>query len=116
MAVSVRTHMWIWWAHIAITHEQQARDARAALTQVEADANLLSQETYAALVAICACGFSLDALYGAVRDVLGQPPAAEANRGRTRRVGVILETLKRAFLITGEAGGGRWADEFHCLM
>jgi len=114
--VLVRSHLWIWWAEIAIDQLRQARAFRAQAIEVRASgdessrfAELIGQETKAAMVAIAAAAHALDALFGAVRELV---PEAKTNR----RWSTILETLKRTSVIKGSAGGGRWAREFEWLF
>jgi hypothetical protein len=108
--VLVTTHMWIWWAEIAIDHEAEARSARESAAAGRPLGLALSAETRAAMVAMSASAHALDAVYGAVKARL---PAAR--EGDTRWSNV-LEMLKRGFEIRGDAGGGRWAREFEWLF
>jgi hypothetical protein len=100
--ILMRTHLWLLWAEIAIDQEALARQARAralALTPTGEGFGLeLSAETRASLVAVTACSFALDALYGVVTEYV---PASRARKRPFR----ILETLKRGFNV-GRAGGG----------
>jgi hypothetical protein len=111
--VLVRNHLWIWWAEIAIEQEDLARHTRARAVEItpsgDGFADLLWRETRAAMIAIAACSHSLDALFGAVRELV---PEIRTPRRRS----TILETLKAGFEIRGSAAGGRWAGEFNWLF
>jgi hypothetical protein len=111
--VLVRTHLWIWWAEIALDQESLAQEMRERAVTVtprgEGFANLIGEETRAALIAIAAASHALDALYGVVKEVVS-PVWSE------RRWSAILETLKAGFVIRGSAGGGRWARDFEWLF
>jgi hypothetical protein len=63
--ILMRTHLWISWARIAIQHETMAKEARQELEQAapeNRDGYMLQREADAALVAICAAAFALEAL------------------------------------------------------
>jgi hypothetical protein len=101
--IKIRTHLWIAWAKVAIDHEAIARRERDAAEQVAQSeshqpAVYLEREWHAAMVAVCAASFAVDALYGAVHDLAEALPKQPEDR-RTARRGQILETLKRVFII-----------------
>jgi hypothetical protein len=100
--------MWIWWSHIAVDHEREAREARQ--LAISSAAGQLSRETYASMIAVSASAHALDALYGAVKELLPNAPQAQ------KRWACILAVLKEAFTVRGGAGGGRWACEFEWLF
>jgi hypothetical protein len=111
--VLVRTHLWLWWSEIAIDQERLAQEVReravAVMPRAEGFSGLISQETRAALIAIAAASHGLDALFGVVKEAIS-PVRAK------RRWSAILETLKAGFVISGSAGGGRWARDFKWLF
>jgi hypothetical protein len=112
--VLMQAHLWIWWAEIAIDQEKLAREARTeALQETTTNggglAHALSRETRASLITVAASAHALDALYGAVADIV--PPV----RGQTRW-STLLETFKAAFYVRGAAGGGGWAHDFEWLF
>ena len=113
MGVSIRTHLWVWWARIAIEQERNARRSRSAavLLTINGDGfgEHLHAETLASMIGITACSHSLDALYGSIRDTTS-PVKAE------KRWSHILESIKGAFVINGSVGGGRWATELEWLF
>jgi hypothetical protein len=113
VTILVRTHLWLYWAEIAIDQEDLARQVRqraiAVTPRGEGFADLIGQETRAALIAIAAASHALDALYGVVKEIV--PPLGSGSRWSK-----ILETLKMGFVIGGSAGGGRWASDFEWLF
>jgi hypothetical protein len=115
--IKIRTHFWIAWAKVAIDHEAVARRERDAAEQVAQSeshqrAVYLEREWHAAMVAVCAAAFAVDALYGAVCDLVGiLPEQPEERRGRR---GQILETLKRGFIIGKVATA--WNKELKWLL
>jgi len=108
LRITIRPHLWIWWAEIAIGQERLAREAR----HLETGANVSEQlrdETRASLIAIAASAHALDGLYGVARDFF---PRLDTGR----RWSTVLETFKAAFYVRGSAGGGAWAREFEWLF
>lgn len=97
--ILMRAHRWISWTRIAIQHETMAKAARQGLEQAapeNRDGYMLQQEADAALVAICAAAFALEALTRELDDLVSLPSATLAAWQRNpppadRRV---LELLK----------------------
>jgi hypothetical protein len=113
LSVSIQTHLWIWWAQIAIEQETIARDARAHAVEItpsdEGFGEAFTREAHASMIAISAAAHSLDALYGAVK------PNVTASTAEKRPM-KILEALCAGFEVRGAAGGGAWAREFRWLF
>lgn len=113
VTVSIRSHLWVWWADIAVDAERSAREARREALELgiqgEGFGEALMRETRGSLIAVSASAHALDALYGAVATIVPSPPAPT-------RWSTILETFKRAFLVRGRAGGGGWARELEWLF
>lgn len=79
--ILMRTHLWISWARIAIQHETMAKEAWQELEQAapeNRDGYMLQREADAALVAICAAAFALEALTRELDDLVTLPPATLA--------------------------------------
>jgi hypothetical protein len=63
LSIQIRTHLWVSWARVAITHEAVALAARKPAQQPGTNLSLvLEQEGDAGLVGICAAAFALEAL------------------------------------------------------
>jgi len=111
--VSVRPHLWVWWADIAVDQERSARGARReALAQGihgEGFGEALMLETRASLIGVSASAHALDALYGVFSTIIPSPPTGT-------RWSRILEAFRRAFFVRGRAGGGGWARELEWLF
>ena len=114
ITVAITTHMWLWWAQIAIDQERlalQARDdALRETTSGPRFGEFFSAETFASMIAVAASSHSLDALYGRVKVDLAGGAVRTDNRWST-----ILETVRQAAKVTGTAEGGQWAAEFEWL-
>jgi hypothetical protein len=110
--ILVQSHLWVWWAEIAIEQERIAAEARevslAQAVREDAFKNAFTRETRASMVAVAAASHSLDALFGVVVERIARPTTE-------KRWSLILETLKTGFDIRGRAGGGEWAREFEWL-
>jgi hypothetical protein len=79
--ILMRTHLWMSWTRIAIDHEMLAKAARGELKQAapeERDGFMLQGEADAALVAICAAAFALEAFTRELDDLITPPPATLA--------------------------------------
>jgi hypothetical protein len=64
LTILMRTHLWVSWTRIAIDQEAMAKAARQELVQAapeDRDGFMLQREADAALVAICAAAFALEA-------------------------------------------------------
>jgi hypothetical protein len=112
--LTIRTHLWIAWAHIAIHHEQFAREARQRAEAAPSVGDALTQEFHASMVSITAVGHCLDALFGAIADFAVPETTRRAwTKNRTRRRGPVLEAIKAGFDVGSHANG--WASEFAWL-
>jgi hypothetical protein len=110
--ILMRTHLWLSWTRIAIDHEAMAKAAREELEQaVPGDRNgfMLQREADAALVAICATAFAVEAFSRQLDELVTVPPATlEAwQRNRTPAEGRVLELLKLAVDARASSSGGR---------
>jgi hypothetical protein len=79
--ILMRTHLWTSWTRVAIQHEAMAKAARQELEQAapeNRDGYMLQNEADAALVAICATAFALEALTRELDDLITLPPATLA--------------------------------------
>jgi hypothetical protein len=98
-SITMRTHLWVFWARIALKHEAMAKAARKEAQQPDVDLGpLLEQEMDASLVGICASAFALEALSREL-DELGLVPAATQAAWKRNQVSdakVTLELLKLA--------------------
>jgi hypothetical protein len=106
------------WINIALDHEAIASSAR--LSAVEANAGgdrqgrieALQEEMHAAMVTISAASHAIDALYGAVRELIDLPPGTITPG--TSRPGRILETLKGGCSLGKYAA--KWGTDFGWLF
>jgi hypothetical protein len=76
--IAMRTHLWISWARIALQHETMTTAAREELEQAAPENRngyMLQNEADAALVAICAAAFALEALSRELDELVTIPPA-----------------------------------------
>lgn len=114
MNLVITTHLWIWWARVAIEQEAVASDARAGgqalVVRDHEFTNAFAREGFASMVAVSASAHGLDALFGGLARVVA--PVRTGSRWST-----ILETVKQAAFVRGPAvGGGIWAREFEWLF
>jgi hypothetical protein len=98
LSIQIRTHLWVSWARVAITHEAVALAARKPAQQPGANLSLvLEREGDAGLVGICAAAFALEALSRELEE-LGLLPAATVaawgTMGRPDAAAATLEVLK----------------------
>jgi hypothetical protein len=120
-SIRITTHMWRWWALIAVEQHAVARAARSQIEEMVADRShawgeLMHREATAALIAVSASAHCLDALYGSV-NAIAPPPRAVAEAwtaARTKRASRIVETLKLAFDVGKSAQS--WPTEFRWLF
>jgi hypothetical protein len=99
--ISMRTHLWMSWARIALQHETMTTAARQELQQAaheNRNGYMLQNEADAALVAICAAAFALEALSRELDELITIPPATLAawQRKPPPADKQVLELLKLA--------------------
>ena len=99
--IFMRTHLWMSWARVALQHETMAKAARQELQQAEPESRtgyMLQDEADAALVAICAAAFALEALTRELDEVVTVPPTTLAawQRKPPPADKQVLEVLKLA--------------------
>jgi hypothetical protein len=98
-SIKIRTHLWIFWARIAIKHEAMAQDTRRQAEQSGVDLGpLFEGEMDASLTGICAAAFALEALSRELEE-LGLLPAATVAAWKNRPpsdAAFTLEVLKVA--------------------
>jgi len=99
--ILMRTHLWLSWNRIAIDHELLAKAAREELELAAAenrDGLMLQREADAALVAICAAAFALEALTRELDDLITLPSDVQAAWQDTPPPAArkVLELLKLA--------------------
>jgi hypothetical protein len=115
--VTIKTHFWLLWSEIALEREVATGQARWEVEQVRKQggnyAEPLGRELPAAMVAIVASAFAIDAFYGAVKPVIPIPQETW-QKNNTPRQGQVFETLKRGFSF-GKAGM-HWAKELKWLF
>ena len=94
-SIQVRTHIWIWWAEIALEPEAVALEQRATAVTLGAREEqfgvALTRESKASMIAIAACAHALDGVYGAVKEHVHVQAAS--------RWATVLETLKAGFVV-----------------
>lgn len=116
VSIQIKHSLWMTWAGIAIDHEREAWRVRVEPGSSLQPGQRIDDELKSALQAITAAALAIDALYGAVKDLIAVPPvtrtAWECNR--TSRHSRILETLKGG-LDVGELGS-IWAKELDWLF
>jgi hypothetical protein len=98
-SITMRTHLWVFWARIALKHEAMAKAARKEAQQPDVDLGpLLEQEMDASLVGICASAFALEALSRELEELGLVPAATQAawKRNQVSDAKVTLELLKLA--------------------
>jgi hypothetical protein len=101
LTILMRTHLWVSWTRIAIDQEAMANAARQELVQAapeERDGFMLQREADAALVAICAAAFALEAFTRELDELITPPPATQAawQRRPPSADRQVLELLKLA--------------------
>jgi hypothetical protein len=122
LMVRARSRLFFPWARIAIRNEAAAwatrREGEAALQQDRATylGPFLDREQDAAMVAICASAFGLDAFYGDLGEL--QPVSSQLRETwrtkRTPRHGRLVETLKSGFALG--RGQANWPKRFEWLF
>lgn len=104
-------NMWPHWLDLGFGHLRSANRAHNRLADADAEgsnddiAEALSDELQASTQAIACAAFSVDALYGAVRDRASVSATTRAawSRNKTKRASQILETFRAAASIPGTA-------------
>lgn len=116
--IRIKTHLWIQWTRIALKREREAIAIRAAgASSANAGADLavrIEQEFEACLVGVAACAHALDALYGALRDLVHNPAAKGWRHGKPARHSKIFETIKHGFDIGARTNS--WPADFEWLF
>ena len=98
--VTIGTHLWMHWPHIAFDQEKiaaRAREELLALGPSDPDfGRALERETHASMIAVSAAAHAIDALYGEVAPLIPLPDgmADRWKANRTARPSRILETLQ----------------------
>jgi hypothetical protein len=107
--ITIRTHLWLTWAGIAIRQEKLARAARAALeARTSAEGWDLASEIEPALIAIASATHAIDGFAGDVEPLAVPQELRDRWAGnRTPSRGAIMETLKLAFDIRRSATSWR---------
>lgn len=99
ITAKIKSNFDIKWFRIALEHERAALEARdraeAAAEGSQEMGRAFDDELRAAMVAIAAAAFAIDALYATVNDMLDAAQRPTFARG-VKRPGRIVETLKRA--------------------
>jgi hypothetical protein len=118
LSVLVKTHLWVWWADIAIDQRNLARVGREELlkrTREGSDLDL-SLESRPALIAVAGASHAIDAFYGEARELIPIPKALSDawRRKRTGRPERIRETLKLGFGVGKH--GAQWKIDFDWLF
>ncbi len=99
--IRLRSHLWMFWTRVALQHETMAKAARQELQQATPEARsgvMLENEADAALVAITAAAFALEAITREL-DELVAIPAATLQAWRQKPPSAdkqVLEVLKLA--------------------
>lgn len=94
--VSIKSHLYIWWADVAIQHRDDAYRQRATST---GPGDRLYEETLAGMVSVCAAAFSVEALLGELGPlVLPREVWQKYTRAgdRSPMEGRLRETLKHS--------------------
>lgn len=107
--VEVRTEAWPHWlaiAEVAVDAARRARDEGIAATDEKDFDQALTQEFRQSIAGLTAAAFAIDAFFGATVE-----RAPDTRTGAASRPGQIFETLKRAYVLTGQG-----ADEAHATL
>ncbi len=116
-AISIRSHLWINWAEIAIENEAVARHARHELYPKDPSEGLRA-EMHAGMIAVSASAHALDALYGELQEMIPLPESWRRKEPKTcrgpARHARIVETLKLGFAL-GKAAV-EWPPRFEWLF
>ena len=106
VTIKITSNFDIKWFQIAVEHERAALEARdRAIAAPEGSREMgeaFDDELKAAMVAIAACAFAIDAMYTKLYDML-EPSARPTFSDDAKRPGRIVETLKLA-LDVGKRG------------
>jgi hypothetical protein len=112
VALMVTSHFEIKWFQIAIEHERAALEARDRADAARDDTEwgvAFDDELKAAMVAIAASAFAIDAMHRTLDDML-----APTDRSRAKGEGRIVETFKIALEL--DKGGQEWQSSIHALF
>jgi hypothetical protein len=120
--IRVSAPLWPVWLSVAIEQERRAREARAAGERIvragsDSFGEAMGQELRAAIVAVSASAYAIDALYGVVEPLIPLPaglPQTWARTGASRHAR-IRGTLAHGFALDN-ATGKRWKREFTWLF
>jgi hypothetical protein len=120
--IQMRSRLFLYWSRIAVREEaaswaarQEAEDERSRSASAQI-AGFLQREQDAALVAICAAAFALDAFYGDLNELQLVPAQVKTiwRLKRTPRHAQVLETLKRGYKV-GRVSKA-WSNELEWLF
>jgi len=120
--IQIRSRLFVFWSRIAVREEAaswRARREAEAARDNDAGAEIagfLQREQDAALVAICASAFALDAFYGDLNELqlVPRPLKATWRHNQTPRHAQVLETLKHGFNVGQQSQA--WSREFEWLF
>jgi hypothetical protein len=113
----MKTHLWLWWAEIAIDQRNLARSGRKKVLKNFASGNQdISLESRPAMIAVAAASHAIDAFYGEAKEFIPLPASITETwrRNRTGRPERIRETLKRGFRVGRH--DRRWKKDFDWLF
>lgn len=101
--VLMKSNLWSNWSHIAIDHGRAAREFRVRLVREWEDSKNVSamvEETNAALVAITAVAFAIEAFHSDIAPLVGRDPDARSGKG-DKQWGHVLATFREAVRSAG---------------
>ncbi len=101
VTISIRSNFWYHWTRIAIEHRAEAQEerARTIVGKDTDDAQAMGRELRAAMVAVTAPAFAIEALYAELRRISPTPELDaewEAAKRRPSAVKRILQVLRAA--------------------
>jgi hypothetical protein len=111
--IQMKSNFWSNWSYIAVDHTRTARRERDALlrdwTGEEKDATRMLAETNAALVAVAAVAFAVEAFHADVAPILGRSADTRVARGKQR--GYVIDTFRHVI-----PSANRWQKELNWLF
>jgi hypothetical protein len=121
VTAKIASHFWVSWTDVAIEHARMAGKARQRAVEAPDGSPAMGKafdgELKAALVAITAAAFAVDAWFGAVKPMIPLPPhllAAWTKSGaRPSRAARVSETLNAGFAVGPVAA--RWGRQLKWL-
>ena len=110
VGIAMKHHLWGTWSEIAIANERAAWRIRIKALKHATPAKFMGDEMKPSLIAITAAAFALDALYGALKPICGDPVTSKDAKGWQH----VLETFGHGFKLGRKAS--QWQPKFGSLF